>query len=110
LIHRNAYEEVSMPQPRERQPQREKNRQDQAVNKQDEQAQRHARETEESGHRANPDRYPDQGKQAQKPSDTHYPEQDSSGKAERPDAVQGADSGRPDENHSDRKRNRDDLN
>lgn len=85
-----------MPQPRERQPQRDRNQQDQSPNKQDERAQRHTREAQESGKRPNPDRYPDQGKQAQRPSDTHYPEQDSAGRAERRDSVEGAESGRPD--------------
>lgn len=84
-----------MPQPRERQPQRDRDQQDQAPNKQDARAQQHTKEAQESGKRPNPDRYPDQGKQAQKPSDVHYPEQDSSGKADRPDAVEDAESGDP---------------
>jgi hypothetical protein len=95
-----------MPQPRDRQQdQQPGNQQDQSPNNQGKNPPRQAQESHAPDKRSNPDRYPDQGKQAQKPSDTHYPEQDPSGKAERPDAVDGAESGRPD-----RGRNRDDVN
>jgi hypothetical protein len=86
-----------MPQPRERQQQQESNQQDQSPNKQGRHPQHQKHEAQESGKHPNPDRYPDQGKQAQKPSDVQYPEQDPSGKAERPDAVEGADASRPDD-------------
>lgn len=85
-----------MPQPRERQQDDPKQKlQDQGPNKQD--REKPARESEASGEqRQNPDRYPDQGKQARKPAEVTYPEQDPSGKAERPDAVKGADAKSPD--------------
>jgi hypothetical protein len=80
-----------MPQPHERkQEDQKRNQQNQAANKpgREQKAQDSENPAEQ---RQNPDRYPDQGRQAQKPSDVLYPEQDPSGKAERPDAVDGAD-------------------
>ena len=95
-----------MTQPRERhQEQQKRNQQDQSPNKQGQGPSRQAQDAQESDKHPNPDRYPDEGKQARKPSDPRYPEQDPSGKAERPDAVDGADANRPD-----RGRNRDDVN
>ena len=85
-----------MPQPRERQQEDPKrNHQDQGPNKPD--REKKARESENPrDQRQNPDRYPDQSKQARKPSDVRYPEQDPSGKAERPDAVDGTETKRRD--------------
>ncbi len=95
-----------MPQPRDRQPdQHNRNQQDQSPNKQGKHPPRAAQGAQEPDQRRNPDRYPEQGKRARKPSDTHYPEQDPSGKAERPDAVDGTGSGQPGA-----ARNRDDVN
>ena len=100
-----------MPQPRERQQDKQdRDQQDQGPNKQGKNPPRQARDSGQPDKRPNPDRYPDQGRQAQKPSDVHYPEQDPSGKAERPDAVDGAESSRADHNRPDRERNRDDVN
>jgi hypothetical protein len=93
--------EDEMPQPRER-PQEDpkRNQQDPDLNKEGPNKQDHEKKAQESENpreqRENPDRYPDQGKQARKPADVRYPEQDPSGKAERPDAVAGADAKRRD--------------
>lgn len=105
-----------MPQPRERQ----QDQQNQSPNRPGKNPPRQAQDSDAPDKRPNPDRYSDQGKQVQKPSDAHYPEQDPSGKAERPDAVDGAEANRPDPdrpdpdwsdpNRSDRGRNRDDVN
>lgn len=79
-----------MPQPRERQQEdQQRHQQDQSPNKQDHETRAQGPEKAREQHR-NPDRYPDQVRQAQKPGDARYPEQDPSGKAERPDAVEGA--------------------
>ena len=91
-----------MPQPRDRQQDEpNRNQQDQSPNNQG----KGPAPEDQDPKRANPDRYPDQGKQARKPNDAHYPEQDPSGKAERPDAVDGAEP-----NRRDSWRNRDDVN
>ena len=91
-----------MPQPRQRaQDQQKRNRQDQSPNKQGQNPPRQAQDARDK--RTNPDRYPDQGKQAQKPSDVRYPEQDPSGEAGRPDAVEETDAAnRPDRGQRDR--------
>ena len=91
-----------MPQPREhRQPEESRNQQDQSPNNQGK-GPRQAQDTGKSDKQPNPDRDPDQGKQPQKPSDVRYAEQDPSGKAERPDAVDGAEPSRPDRGKRDR--------
>ena len=78
-----------MPQPRERQPKDEqRNQQDQSSGKQEKKALESETPREQ---RESPDRFPEQRRQAKKPADVDYPEQDPSGKAERPDAVEGAD-------------------
>lgn len=78
-----------MPQPRERRPEPEqRNQQDQRSNKQEKKAQESETPHEQ---RESLDRYPEQRRQAKQPADVDYPEQDPSGKAERPDAVEGAD-------------------
>lgn len=79
-----------MPQPRERQQEdQQRNQQDQSPNKQGRDKKAHGAE-QGPEQRRNPDRYPHQDQQPQKTGEGHYPEQDPSGKAERPDAVEGA--------------------